>query len=71
MPFLSYLWVGSRKTLEVDVEGNVIMLEGQLLGKGTTIICDERGASTLAKRGIKHIVKEEFSLKQITDRFIP
>lgn len=47
------------------------MLDGQLLGKGTTIICDERGASTLAKRGIKHIVKEEFSLKQITDRFIP
>ena len=47
------------------------MLEGQLLGKGTTIICDERGSSTLANRGIKHIVKEEFSMNQITDRFIP
>ena len=24
LPFLSYLWVGSRKTLEVDVEGMIL-----------------------------------------------
>lgn len=68
---ISILDIQNEKAFATIVEGNVIMLDGQLLGKGTTIICDERGASTLAKRGIKHIVKEEFSLKQITDRFIP
>ena len=68
---ISILDIQNEKAFATIVEGNVIMLDGQLLGKGTTIICDERGASTLAKRGIKHIVKEEFSLKQITDRFVP
>lgn len=68
---ISILDVQNEKAFATIVGGNVIMLEGQLLGKGTTIICDERGSATLAKRGIKHIVKEEFSLKQITDRFIP
>jgi len=25
LPFLSYLWVGSRKTLEVDVENDRVL----------------------------------------------
>ena len=53
------------------VEGNVIMLDGVLLGSGTTIICDERGSSALTKRKIKHIVKAPLSLKEIENRFIP
>lgn len=40
------------------VEGKVIMLDGKLFGKGTTIICDERGKDYLAGRGIKHIVRQ-------------
>jgi hypothetical protein len=51
--------------------GKVIMQDGRLLGSGTTIICDERGAAALAKRNIRHTVKKTFTPEQITRRFIP
>jgi hypothetical protein len=47
------------------------MQDGRLLGSGTTIICDERGAAALAKRNIRHTVKKTFTPEQITRRFIP
>lgn len=39
------------------VAGEVIMKDGALLGKGTTIICDARGEAALKRRGIRAIVK--------------
>lgn len=51
------------------VAGNVIMLEGKLCGKGTTIICDARGESYLKSRGIACCVKEPLSKSAISVRF--
>lgn len=61
----------NEKAFATAVGGKVIMLDGKLLGSGTTIICDARGAQTLKKRDIKYIVKEPFSLNQITNRYVP
>lgn len=52
------------------VGGQVIMLRGELLGSGTTIICDPRGETALRKRGIKCIVKGETDANTIEKRFI-
>lgn len=68
---ISILDFANEKAFATVVGGKVIMLDGKLLGSGTTIICDERGAQALKKRNIKFTVKEPFSLNQITDRYVP
>jgi len=68
---ISILDFANEKAFATVVGGKVIMLDGKLLGFGTTIICDERGAQALKKRNIKFIVKGPFSLNQITDRYVP
>ncbi len=57
-----------QKAYSTIVGGKVIMLDGKLLGKGTTIICDERGADYLAKRGISHIVKGPLVAEDVAKR---
>ena len=47
------------------------MNDGQLLGKGTNIICDERGEAYLTKRGIRAIVKGTLDPQSISNRYIP
>lgn len=46
------------------------MEEGKLLGRGTTIICDERGEKALKAKGIRTIVKAPFEPNQATKRFV-
>ncbi len=59
-----------EKAYATIVDGKPIMLDGELLGSGTCIICDARGAKYLESRGIKHLVKNEFNMDQITNRFL-
>lgn len=47
------------------------MKNGELLGTGTGIICDERGEAYLKGRGIRTIVKNELAPDRIRDRFNP
>lgn len=68
---ISILDIDKEKAFATVVDGKAIMLDGQLIGTGTTIICDERGVETLKRRNIKHTVKESFAMAQITNRFIP
>lgn len=49
--------VEKQKAYATIVTGNVVMQDGVLMGKGTTIICDERGEKYLKDRGISYIVK--------------
>ena len=60
-----------KKAYATVVNGQIIMKDGQLLGCGTGIICDERGKATLEKRGIRAIVKGVLDPEAIKDRFIP
>lgn len=60
-----------KKAYATIVDGKVIMKDGQLLGKGTGIVCDERGEAYLTKRGIRAIVKGTLDPQAITDRYIP
>ena len=53
------------------VDGKVIMKDGELLGKGTTIICDERGEAYLKDRGIRAYVKQPLVAETIKNRLIP
>ena len=46
------------------------MKNGVLMGHGTTIICDERGAKALQKRGIAHIVKKTLAPESFRQRFV-
>lgn len=61
----------NNKAFATIVNGNVIMENGNLCGKGTQIICDERGKNYLEKRGIKAIVKGPLVLPSDKDRFVP
>lgn len=47
------------------------MLDGNLIGSGTTFICEEREAGTLKRRGSLYVVKAPLSLDQIGNRDIP
>lgn len=60
-----------KKAYATIVDGKVIMKDGQLLGKGTGIVCDERGEAYLTKRGIRAIVKGTLDPQAIADRYIP
>ena len=59
-----------KKAAATVANGKVIMNDGVLLGKGTTIVCDERGAAALAKRGISHVVKQPINLDSFKQRFV-
>lgn len=61
----------NEKAVATIVNGKVIMKEGQLFGKGTQIICDERGVKFLKSQNIPYIVRENGSERKITDRFVP
>lgn len=52
------------------VGGNVIMEDGRLLGRGTTIICDERGEKALKAKGISTLVKRPIDIECIKNRFV-
>ncbi len=60
-----------KKAYATVVNGQIIMKDGQLLGRGTGIICDERGKAALEKRGIRAIVKGVLDPEVIKDRYIP
>ena len=60
-----------KKAYATVVNGKVIMKDGELLGTGTGIICDERGEAYLKGRGIRTIVKNELAPDRIRDRFNP
>lgn len=60
----------ARRATATIVGGNVVMEEGKLLGRGTTIICDERGEKALKAKGIRTIVKAPFEPNQATKRFV-
>ena len=59
-----------KKAAATVANGKVIMNNGVLLGKGTTIVCDERGAAALAKRGISHVVKQPINLENFKQRYV-
>ena len=60
-----------KKAFATVVNGSVIMHDGKLLGKGTGIVCDERGEAYLKSRGIRAIVKKPLDPKEIKNRFVP
>lgn len=60
-----------EKAYATIVGGKVIMKDGQLTGRGTCFICDERGSKNLKKKGLDFCVKESLNLKRIEDRFVP
>lgn len=60
-----------EKAYATIVGGKIIMKDGQLMGKGTCFICDERGRKNLQKKGLTFCVKKPLNLKRIEDRFIP
>ncbi len=62
--------VENRKAAATIVAGKVIMKDGVLMGHGTTIICDERGAKALQKRGIAHVVKKPLAPESFRQRFV-
>lgn len=68
---ISILDYERKKAYATIVSGEVIMQDGALFGKGTTIICDERGDKYLKGRGIRTYVKKPLDLKIIESRFIP
>lgn len=51
--------------------GRVIMLDGKLCGRATTIICDARGEVYLKSWGIRCVVKEPLDAAAIAHRFVP
>lgn len=59
-----------QKAYATVVGGNVIMENGVLCGKGTTIICDERGADYLAKRSIPYVVKSPLDASSVSKRLV-
>lgn len=61
----------TREPRATIVGGKVIMENGQLLGSGTTIICDARGEKYLKSRGIPCIVKEELDPASVAKRLVP
>lgn len=66
---ISILDFEKEKAYATVVGGNVIMEDGKLLGKGTSIICDERGSEYLTKRNIPFSIVEKLSLARIENRF--
>lgn len=60
-----------EKAVATIVNGKVVMKEGKILGKGTRIICDERGVNFLKAQNIPYTVRERRSERKIMDRFIP
>jgi hypothetical protein len=68
---VSILDLEKRKPYATVCAGRIIMQDGALLGKGTCIICDERGAGYLKGRGIDHCVKGPLTEQCIRDRFVP
>lgn len=62
--------VENRKAAATIVAGKLIMKNGVLMGHGTTIICDERGAKALQKRGIAHVVKKPLAPESFRQRFV-
>lgn len=68
---ISILDYERKKAYATIVNGEVIMQDGELFGKGTTIICDERGDKYLKGRGIRTYVKKPLDLKVIESRFVP
>lgn len=67
---ISILDIEAEKAFATVVNGRVSMLNGNLVGSGTTFICDERGAGTLKRRGLSYVVKAPLSLDQIENRYI-
>ena len=68
---ISILDFERRKAFATIVNGSVIMHDGRLLGKGTGIVCDERGEAALRSRGIRTIVRKPHDPAGIRSRFIP
>lgn len=68
---ISILDFERRKAFATIVDGSVIMHDGRLLGKGTGIVCDERGEAALRSRGIRTIVRKPHDPAGIRSRFIP
>lgn len=67
---VTILDLDNKKAFATIVDGKVIMKDGRLLGKGTGIICDERGEKYLKSRGIRTIVKGALDPKAIENRFV-
>ena len=59
-----------QKAYATVVGGKTIMRDGVLLGKGTTIICDERGVDYLKKRGISCIAKGPLVAEDVAHRIV-
>ena len=68
---LSILDYDRKVAYATVVDGKIIMKDGELLGKGTTIICDQRGEAYLKERGIRAYVKEPLVPESVKERLIP
>ena len=66
---ISVLDFDRKKAYATIASGKIIMREGKLCGRGTKIICDERGEKYLKERGIETIVKGPLEPEAIADRF--
>lgn len=60
-----------KKAFATVAGGKVIMKDGALLGRGTTIICDARGEAWLKSCGIACRVKGSLDPEGIQRRFVP
>lgn len=58
----------AQKAVMTIANGKVVMRDGKLIGKGMTVVCDERGTDYLAKRGIPYVVKRPIAESHIAER---
>lgn len=59
-----------QKAVTTIANGKVVMHDGKLLGKGMTVVCDERGTEYLAKRNIPFVVKQSIADSHISKRLV-
>jgi len=57
-----------QKACATIVGGNVVMENGVLCGRGTTVICDKRGVDYLKSRGIACVAKGELDPASVAKR---
>lgn len=68
---ITVLDLEKEKAFATVTNGEVIMKDGRVFGKGTRLICDERGKDYLSKRKIPFSIAERLSLQRIENRFVP
>lgn len=57
-----------KKTAATICGGKIIMVDGIVTGRGTTIVCDERGEAALKRQNIPYLVKQPLKSEDVQKR---